>query len=87
MVADLEKLCDNHFGRRVLLYLLSPRNPQHFSSQFTSILSPGDTNSHRYIVCVHGHVGASALLCLSHGLRVSLVVGVNGDAVGVLLAH
>lgn len=50
MVADLEELCDNHFGRRVLLYLLSPRNPQHFSSQFISILSPGDANPHRLFI-------------------------------------
>ncbi len=49
MIAGLEELCDNHFGRRVLLYLLSHRNPRHFSSQFISILSPGDGNPHRYM--------------------------------------
>ena len=41
----MEELCENQFGRRVVLYLLAPRSPQHFSPQFVSLLSPGDENS------------------------------------------
>lgn len=36
----------NQYGRRVLLYLLAPRSPSHFSSQFLSLLTPGDGNAH-----------------------------------------
>ena len=46
MVASLEELCDDPFGRRVLLYLLAPRSPAHFSPQFTALLSAGDGNAH-----------------------------------------
>lgn len=48
----LEELCEDKFGRRVLLYLLSPRCPQHFHHQFVSLLTPGDSNKHRYCLCV-----------------------------------
>lgn len=46
MVTSLEELCDDPFGRRVLLYLLAPRCPTHFSPQFTALLSAGDGNAH-----------------------------------------
>ena len=46
MVASLEELCDDPFGRRVLFYLLAPRSPAHFSPQFTALLSAGDGNAY-----------------------------------------
>ena len=46
MVSSLEQLCDDQFGRRVLLYLLAPRSSTHFSPQFVSVLSNGDGNAH-----------------------------------------
>lgn len=46
MIATLEELCDDPFGRRVLLYLLAPRSQTHFSPQFISVLSVGDGNAH-----------------------------------------
>jgi pumilio family protein 6 len=47
MVSGLAELCDHQYGRRVLLYLLSPRNRLHFSSQFLeSVLQPGDGNQY-----------------------------------------
>ena len=42
----LQTLSDNQYGRRVLLYLLTPRSPRHFSPQFVALLSPGDLNAH-----------------------------------------
>lgn len=41
----LSELCENQFGRRVVLYLLSPRSPRHFHPQFVALLSPGDANT------------------------------------------
>ena len=49
---SLEELCDHQYGRRLLLYLLSPRNRRHFSPQFVCLLSPGDNNQHRYRLCI-----------------------------------
>ena len=46
IMANLEDLCDDPFGRRVLIYLLAPRCPAHFSPQFTAVLSAGDGNTH-----------------------------------------
>ena len=46
MIAELEDICDDPFGRRVLLYLLAPRCSAHFSPQFIAILSAGDGNAH-----------------------------------------
>ena len=47
LCGSLEELCDSHYGRRVLLYLLEPRSPRHFSPQFIDILTPGDGNKYR----------------------------------------
>ena len=46
MRRGLQELCADPYGRRVLLYLLSPRSPRHFSPQFLSLLTPGDHNPH-----------------------------------------
>ena len=46
ILANLEDLCGDPFARRVLLYLLAPRSPTHFSPQFISVLSAGDENAH-----------------------------------------
>ena len=47
LVPCLEELCDHRYGCRVILYLLSPRNKQHFSSQFVqNVLACGDGNKH-----------------------------------------
>ena len=46
IIADLEDICDDPFGKRVLLYLLAPRCPAHFSPQFIAILNAGDGNPH-----------------------------------------
>lgn len=46
VVAGLEEVCDDQYGRHVILYLLSPRSPRHFSPQFVDLLTPGDGNEH-----------------------------------------
>ena len=44
MISSLSELCNDRYGRRVFLYLLNPRSPQHFSNQFVQLLKPGDDN-------------------------------------------
>ena len=46
LLANMADLCSDPFARRVLLYLLAPRSPTHFSPQFVSLLSAGDGNVH-----------------------------------------
>ena len=46
LLANMADLCSDPFGRRVLLYLLAPRSPTHFSPQFVSLISAGDGNAH-----------------------------------------
>lgn len=46
MISSLEEICDNQFGRHVILYLLSPRSSRHFSPQFVDLLTPGDGNEY-----------------------------------------
>ncbi len=46
LLANMADLCSDPFGRRVLLYLLAPRSPAHFSPQFVALLSAGDGNTH-----------------------------------------
>lgn len=46
MLAGLEAVCASRYGRRVLLYLLAPRDSRHFTPQFVQLLSPGDCNAH-----------------------------------------
>ena len=48
MCQNLDKVfCDN-YGRKVLSYLLCPRNPQMFNIDIINILKQGDTNPYRY---------------------------------------
>ncbi len=46
VVLELAEICDSHIGRHVILYLLSPRSPRHFSPQYVDLLTPGDGNAH-----------------------------------------
>lgn len=45
-MSTLEEVCEDTTGRRVVLYLLAPRSPRHFSPQFIDLLTPGDANMH-----------------------------------------
>uniref|UniRef100_H3AIF3 Pumilio homolog 3 n=1 Tax=Latimeria chalumnae TaxID=7897 RepID=H3AIF3_LATCH len=42
----LPNLINNKYGKKVLLYLLSPRDPAHFLPEITKVLQQGDGNVH-----------------------------------------
>jgi len=44
---SLEELALDTYGRKVLMYLLSPRNPAHFHPKVVELLKKGDGNSIR----------------------------------------
>lgn len=46
MDKGLAELTTDQYGRKVLLHLLTPRSPRHFSPQYVALLSPGDDNVH-----------------------------------------
>ena len=51
ILAELRKdvlgAAQDKFARKVLLYLLSPRNTKYFHPDITKKLQPGDNNTHR----------------------------------------
>nr|XP_033781194.1 pumilio homolog 3 [Geotrypetes seraphini]XP_033781203.1 pumilio homolog 3 [Geotrypetes seraphini] len=44
--SNLSALVNNKYGRKVLLYLLSPRDPAHFVPEIIKVLQQGDKNDH-----------------------------------------
>lgn len=46
MGKGFSELSADQYGRKVLLHLLTPRSPRHFTPQFVALLSPGDGNQH-----------------------------------------
>jgi len=46
ILAELEELCDDQYGRKVLLYLLVHRNPKYLVPQLAEVLAAGDGNAH-----------------------------------------
>lgn len=44
---SIEELVLDKYGRKTLLYLLSPRDPLHFVPDIVHVLQQGDTNPHR----------------------------------------
>lgn len=47
MLKNLVEVIKNPFGRKVILYLLRPRDPMHFHPDVVKILAQGDGNAHR----------------------------------------
>lgn len=47
LLSEVSTLAANPYGRKVLLYLLSPRDPRHFLGDIVNILKEGDDNPHR----------------------------------------
>lgn len=45
---DIDDLAKDAYGRKVLLYLLSPRDSKHFHPDIIKILAAGDGNTGRY---------------------------------------
>ncbi|XP_029469187.1 pumilio homolog 3 [Rhinatrema bivittatum] len=46
IISSLSSIASNKYGRKVLLYLLSPRDPAHFVPEIIKVLQQGDENAH-----------------------------------------
>ncbi|XP_016391659.1 pumilio homolog 3-like [Sinocyclocheilus rhinocerous] len=46
MVRSLSEIISNKYGKKVLLYLLSPRDPAHLLPEIIQVLEKGDGNAH-----------------------------------------
>uniref|UniRef100_A0A672S3I7 PUM-HD domain-containing protein n=1 Tax=Sinocyclocheilus grahami TaxID=75366 RepID=A0A672S3I7_SINGR len=46
MVSSLSEVISNKYGKKVLLYMLSPRDPAHFLPEIIQVLKKGDGNAH-----------------------------------------
>ncbi|XP_030049679.1 pumilio homolog 3 [Microcaecilia unicolor] len=46
IISNLSTLVSNKYGRKVLLYLLSPRDPAYFVPEIIKVLQQGDKNAH-----------------------------------------
>ncbi|KAF7649763.1 hypothetical protein LDENG_00136250 [Lucifuga dentata] len=46
IVSSLEEVIGNKYGKKVLLYLLSPRDPAHLLPEIIKVLQRGDANAH-----------------------------------------
>uniref|UniRef100_A0A673HJG9 Pumilio homolog 3 n=1 Tax=Sinocyclocheilus rhinocerous TaxID=307959 RepID=A0A673HJG9_9TELE len=46
MVSCLSEVIGNKYGKKVLLYMLSPRDPAHFLPEIIQVLKKGDGNAH-----------------------------------------
>lgn len=47
LVSSLAEVISNKHGKKVLLYLLSPRDPAHLLPEIVQLLEKGDGNAHR----------------------------------------
>ena len=47
MMQSASELANDQYGRKVLLYLLCPRNPTHFHPNIVKQLEVGDNNPNR----------------------------------------
>lgn len=48
IISSLHNIVNDKYGRKVLLYLLSPRDPAHTVREIIEVLQKGDGNAHRY---------------------------------------
>lgn len=46
ILSSLEEVISNKYGKKVLLYLLSPRDPAHLLPEIIKVLEQGDKNAH-----------------------------------------
>lgn len=47
ILSSLDEVIGNKYGKKVLLYLLSPRDPAHLLPEIIKVLEQGDGNAHR----------------------------------------
>ncbi len=50
MLSSLSEIMGNKYGKKVLIYLLSPRDPAHLLPEIIQVLEKGDSNAHRYVM-------------------------------------
>jgi len=50
LMKSIDDLARDSFGRKVLLYLLAPRDPLHFHPDIVNILQQGDANTNRLVI-------------------------------------
>ena len=50
MLKGISAVADNQYGRKVLLYLLNPRDPHHFHPDIVRILQEGDNSVTRWVL-------------------------------------
>ena len=48
MMKSISEIAEDQYGRKVLLYLLAPRDPTHFHPKIVEVLQKGDDNPTRY---------------------------------------
>lgn len=53
LVSSLAEVISNKHGKKVLLYLLSPRDPAHLLPEIVQLLEKGDGNAHRSALLTH----------------------------------
>lgn len=47
VLSSVDEVINNKYGKKVLLYLLSPRDPAHLLPEVVQLLEQGDGNAHR----------------------------------------
>lgn len=47
VLSSVDEVINNKYGKKVLLYLLSPRDPAHLLPEVVQLLERGDGNAHR----------------------------------------
>jgi len=50
MIKSIDDLVQDRYGRKVLLYLLMPRDPVYFHPDVVAVLRRGDENKNRFNV-------------------------------------
>ena len=50
MLKSLEDVIQDQYGRKVIMYLLSPRDPHHFHPDIVRVLQEGDQNKTRLVL-------------------------------------
>jgi pumilio family protein 6 len=48
MLKSVDDIADDQFGRKVIYYLLAPRDPHHFHPDIINIVTEGDGNPSRF---------------------------------------
>lgn len=62
LVSSLAEVLHNKYGKKVLLYLLSPRDPAHLLPEMVQLLEKGDGNAHRSVSLGFSHTRTPNLL-------------------------